>query len=206
MTIRSFMQRFWLVACVLLFSLSACGPSNDRPSYRQQVMQERVARDMEMRDKNSVLPVNRRSAFRGLNYYDVDSTYRFVAELHPLTPPDTVRMPESTGSVSEQIAVGEVRLPVARGTTLTVFKVKSGSDRGQLWIPFADATNGEATYTAGRYLDLRTLSGDSVVVDFNRAYNPTCTYNPRYACPLPPPQNHIPAPIPAGEKTPSFAS
>lgn len=208
MTVWNAMRRFWLVACALFLGLgfSACGPSNDVPSYQQRVMQERVTRDMKMRDKNSVIPVARRSAFRGLNYYDVDSTYRFVTELQRLSQPDTVRMAESTGTVSKQIVVGAVRLPVANGTSLTVFEVKSGSDRGQLWIPFADATNGEATYAAGRYVDLRELDGDSVVVDFNRAYNPTCTYNPEYACPLPPPQNHIPEPIPAGEKTPSFAS
>jgi hypothetical protein len=43
-----------------------------------------------------------------------------------------------------------------------------------------------------------------VVVDFNRAYNPTCTYNPEFACPLPPEENRLDVPIPAGEKTPKF--
>ena len=200
------MPRFWILACAVCLLVSACGPSPPTPSYKQQVMQERVARDMEMRDKNSVIPVDRRDAFRGLNYYDVDSTYRFTARLRRLPQPDTVRMPESTGTISEQIVVGRVRLPVAEGTQLTVFEVKSGPERGQLWIPFADATNGTATYKAGRYVDLEQVAPDSVVVDFNLAYNPTCTYNPRFACPLPPPQNHIPEPIPAGEKTPSFAS
>lgn len=199
------MRCFWIGAVVLFLNLAACGPSNETQSYRQKVLQERVSRDMEMRDENSVIPVGRREAFRGLNYYDVDSTYRFEARLERLPQPDTVRMPESTGTVSEQIVVGAVRLPVAEGTTLTVFQVKEGQERGQLWIPFADATNGSTTYKAGRYVDLRTIDGDSVLVDFNRSYNPTCTYNPKYACPLPPPHNRIPAPIPVGEKLPSFA-
>jgi hypothetical protein len=203
------MRCYWPLAAFALAALlvlPGCGSGNDAPSYEQQITQERVARDMEMRDKNSVIPVGRRDAFRGLNYFDVDSTYRYMARLERLPQPDTVRMPQSTGAIAEQIVVGEVRLPVAGGTTLTVFRVRSGPDSGQLWIPFADATNGQTTYKAGRYVDLEDAPGDSVVVDFNRAYNPTCTYNPEYACPLPPPQNHIPAPIPAGEKTPSFAS
>jgi uncharacterized protein (DUF1684 family) len=48
--------------------------------------------------------------------------------------------------------------------------------------------------------------GDSVTVDFNRAYNPTCVYNPEYACPLPPQENRLDVPIPAGEKIPKFRS
>jgi hypothetical protein len=195
------------LALVLL--VTACGRSASGPSsYQQDVMQSRVQRDMEMREaKTTVIPPSRLSAFRGLNYYDVDTTYRFVVPLQRRAQPDTVRMPESTGTVSEQVVVGSVAVPFPQGTAqLNVLRVRSGPDRGQLWIPFADATNGEATYRAGRYVDLRPAPGDSVVVDFNRAYNPTCTYNPSYACPLPPPENRVSFPIPAGEKTPSFSS
>ena len=170
---------------------------------------------MEMREKTSVIPATIRKNFQGLTYYDVDSTYRYVVPLQRSPAPDTIMMAESTGGIAEQIRVGQVAVPFPqRADTLQVLKVKSGEERGQLWIPFADATNGTETYKAGRYVDLEPVGADptaadpaeadSVVVDFNRAYNPTCAYNPEYACPLPPDDNAVPFPIPVGEQKPKF--
>ena len=77
---------------------------------------------------------------------------------------------------------------------------------GGLFVPFADATSGEETYGAGRYLldtvkgaDLGT-DGDRLVLDFNLAYNPSCSYDPRWACPLSPPANRLTIPVRAGER------
>jgi hypothetical protein len=200
-----------LSACALVLLLSAglagCQDQGGATSYEQQVMQARVQRDMEMREKGSVIPPGRKAAFRGLNYFPVDSTYRYVVPLTRRARPDTVRVPESTGSITEQVRVGHVEVPVGgAGERLTVFRVQGGPDAGQLWVPFTDPTNGDETYRAGRYVDLRAAPGDSVVVDFNRAYNPTCAYNPGYACPLPPPENRVATAVPAGEKKPSFRS
>ncbi|MFZ9005138.1 MAG: DUF1684 domain-containing protein, partial [Robiginitalea sp.] len=67
-----------------------------------------------------------------------------------------------------------------------------------LFLPFTDDTNGVETYDGGRYIDLRIPEGDSILIDFNKAYNPYCAYNPSYSCPLVPPANHLPLSIPAG--------
>jgi len=197
-----FKPALFIVLCLLL---AACGGQGDTGGYEQDVMQSRVQRDMDMREETSVIPATIRKTFQGLNYYPVDTTYRYVVPLQRRAVPDTVVMAESTGSVAEQVVVGDVNVPLPEGTeSLLVLKVKSGESKGQLWIPFSDATNGNGTYSAGRYVDLNDAPGDSVVVDFNRAYNPTCVYNPRYACPLPPDENDVPFPIRAGEKMPSF--
>ncbi|MFB6097725.1 MAG: DUF1684 domain-containing protein [Salinibacter sp.] len=186
-------------------AVGGCGDESSTSSYEQSVMQARVQRDMQMRGKRSVLPPGRREAFRGLDFYEVDPSYRFVVPLHRFSTPDTVMMAESTGGVRSQVQVGRVRVPLPTDTTdLVVFRGESDDPRGRLWIPFADSTNGHTTYEGGRYVDLKSAAGDSVVVDFNRAYNPTCAYNPSFACPLPPPENRIEAPIPAGEKVPLF--
>lgn len=170
-------------------------------------MQDRVQRDMQMREENSVLPPDRRSAFRGLDYFAVDSTYRFVVRLHRRTTPDTAMLAENTGRIREQVRIGYVTVPLSGGDErLLVFRGAGDDPRGRLWVPFSDATNGEETYKAGRYVDLIPASGDSVIVDFNRAYNPTCVYNPGYACPLPPEENELAAAIPAGEKVPEFGN
>lgn len=201
------MSRFPLLLLVLVgMIVLACGEeSTDTTNYEKAVMQARVQRDMQMREKESVLPLDRRDAFRGLDFYEVDPTYRYVVPLQQISSPDTVMIAESTGGVRAQIQVGTVSVPLPRDTVdLLVFRGQSDTPRGRRWIPFADSTNGHATYKGGRYVDLRPAAGDSVVVDFNRAYNPTCTYNPEFACPLPPRENRIEAPVPAGEKTPLF--
>ena len=194
-----------ILGAVLATGGTACGGGPSDTNYEQTVMQERVQRDMEMREKESVLPPERRSAFRGLDYYAVDPTYRFVVPFRPRAAPDTVMLAESTGQIRPQVRVGHVTVPLAAADArLTVFRGASDDPRGRFWIPFADATNRDSTYKAGRYVDLTRTAGDSVIVDFNRAYNPTCAYNPEYACPLPPEENRLDVRVPAGEKTPKF--
>jgi hypothetical protein len=77
---------------------------------------------------------------------------------------------------------------------------------GGLFLPFADATSGEETYGAGRYLfdsvkgaDLGQRDGQ-LVIDFNFAYPPSCAYDPRWTCPLAPPANRLSVPVRAGER------
>jgi uncharacterized protein (DUF1684 family) len=69
---------------------------------------------------------------------------------------------------------------------------------GYLFLPFTDLTNGEQTYGAGRYLDLKAPLEDTVILDFNKAYNPYCAYNDKYSCPIPPSENHLPTTVKAG--------
>jgi uncharacterized protein (DUF1684 family) len=83
---------------------------------------------------------------------------------------------------------------------------------GGLFVPFKDATSGRETYGGGRYLFdtakntdalvLEITPGSSeVVIDFNYAYNASCAYSPRWACPLAPPENFLKVPVRAGELT-----
>jgi uncharacterized protein (DUF1684 family) len=77
---------------------------------------------------------------------------------------------------------------------------------GGVFLPFADATSGQDTYGAGRYL-LDTVKGADLgmrqgrlVLDFNFAYQPSCAYDPRWTCPLAPPANRLAVPVRAGER------
>lgn len=67
---------------------------------------------------------------------------------------------------------------------------------------FADRSSGRGSYPAGRFLDVPAPSADgSVVLDFNRAYNPPCAFTPFATCPLPPPENRLDLAVEAGEQT-----
>jgi len=74
-----------------------------------------------------------------------------------------------------------------------------------LSVFFRDATTGRETYDVGRYVDLER-EGERYVLDLNLAYNPACAYSPFYNCPIPPPENHLPVAIHAGEMTPNWGT
>lgn len=73
---------------------------------------------------------------------------------------------------------------------------------GELFVPFADSTNGKGTYGGGRYLTPTKLDGGRWLVDFNTAWNPLCVYNADYSCALPPRENRLPVAVEAGERMP----
>ncbi len=74
--------------------------------------------------------------------------------------------------------------------------------KDHLFLPFTDLTSGEESYGGGRYIDLETtgIINNRLVIDFNKAYNPYCTYSDGYNCPIPPRENDLPVAIRAGEK------
>jgi uncharacterized protein (DUF1684 family) len=69
-----------------------------------------------------------------------------------------------------------------------------------LFIPFKDKTNGKESYGGGRYIDAEILPGYKMVLDFNMAYYPSCAYNEKFICILPPKENTLNVEIPAGER------
>ena len=149
-------------------------------------------------DHDSPLEDDQKRDFRGLSYYEEDLDLRFVLDLERFPAQETVEMQTSTGDVAEYVRWGNVSFEVdGQVAELTLYRDASG---GEFFLPFADATSGDETYGAGRYLDLEELPGGRVLVDFNKAYNPYCAYNERWSCPLTPFENRIGVPIRAGEK------
>ena len=67
-----------------------------------------------------------------------------------------------------------------------------------LFLPFTDLTNGEESYGGGRYIDLTISDSKTMIINFNKAYNPYCCYNSRYSCPIPPKENHLNIKVTAG--------
>ena len=148
-------------------------------------------------DHRSPLTDEQRRDFHGLSYYDEDPALRLELDLEEFEDRETIEMQTGTGDVAQYVRLGRVSFSVdGEEAALTVF----GDDHGhELFLPFADATSGEGTYGAGRYLDVQR-HGNRLLVDFNYAYNPYCAYNDAWSCPLTPFENRLAVPIRAGEK------
>lgn len=191
-------------ACTL--ALGACSPSADEPALppvRERVaewQEWRAAKDSLFRSAASPLLPSAQDEFDGLTYFPYDSTFAFPVTLDPTLQRDTLRMATSTGEPRDYIRFGSFSFPFdGRRHRLAVFQPIDGDLR--LFLPFADATSGSATYSAGRYLDFDPTTDGRYVLDFNYAYSPYCAYNPRYSCPLPPSENRLTVPIRAGEQS-----
>jgi uncharacterized protein (DUF1684 family) len=107
-------------------------------------------------------------------------------------------MQTSTGDVRSYLRWGRVHFSVDdQPAELTLFY---SPESGYFFLPFMDATSGQETYGAGRYLEPHMVDETRVQIDFNLAYSPFCAYNENYSCPIPPAENRLKVRIEAGEK------
>ena len=141
--------------------------------------------------------------FAGIERFDVDPHLRIRAEFTPAEAGETIGLDTVIGVPTEAAIRGRARFLHA-GHPVDAVLFASGD--GAL-LRFADTTNGEATYSAGRYLHVEppepapgSSTGQAVVLDFNRAYNPPCAFTPFATCSIPPPPNRLPFAVTAGER------
>jgi uncharacterized protein (DUF1684 family) len=175
-------------------------------SYADAIRQYRADKDAYFRTgQASPVPPDERAAFPGITYFPIDES--FIAEglvLLPYSGDEPVRfeIPTTDGRLRPAERAGVFQFEMAgRSLRLTAYRL-AGADveAGEmLFVPFLDATSGTETYGAGRYLDLEPDDG-TWTLDFNLAYHPSCVYDPRYSCPLTPPENRLGLRVEAGER------
>src|SRR5439155_11226945 len=148
----------------------------------------------------SPLPPEARETFAGLPYFPYEPALRVLADVEPAEP-EIREIAGSAGSVTRFRRFARARFDVG---SLELYWLEGYG--GGVFLPFADATRGRETYGAGRYV-LDTVKGADLgmhdgrlVLDFNFAYNPSCAYDPSWACPLSPPANRLPFEVRAGER------
>ena len=159
----------------------------------------------------SPLAPEARQRFGGLKYFDADPEVKIRCRIEPADRGDPLEI--DTGGADGVItyrAAGRLAFHIdGQPCTLTVFSLVGYG--GGLFLPFRDGTSGSQTYGGGRYLfdtvkntdglSLELQAGSpEVTIDFNYAYNPSCAYDARWACPLAPRENWLAVPIRAGEK------
>ena len=151
---------------------------------------ERLA--IRLRDKTSQL----RKDFTGCRWFPIDPTYRVIARFVPHAEPKLVIMGNVLGDREQYTSPGIVEFTL-HGHDLRLEPVSAGSDR--LFFVFRDGTSGKETYGAARFLTSDGPQNGQVLLDFNKAVNPPCAYNPFTTCPLPSKENRLTVRIVAGE-------
>src|SRR5688572_22830433 len=162
------------------------------------IEQHRKKQEEEFRDpEKSPLNKKLRKKFKGLNYYPINLHYRLPATFIKTENPTLFKMKTTTTRLPEYLKYGEVHFKLdGEDRVLEIYQSPEISKRpgyeDYLFIPFTDETNGVDTYEVGRYMEFRIPTSEQVVVDFNKAYNPYCSYGSGFSCPIPPEANHLP--------------
>ena len=154
---------------------------------------------------SSPLPLPQRTSFEGLVYWPFDPALRFNVPVETDPATADAALPASSEGAPAATRIGWLTMPHEMGSIrLSLYRLAGYG--GGLFLPFRDATSGNETYGGGRYL-LDTVkgadlggSGQTLIVDFNYAYHPSCAYDPTWSCPLAPSENWLSLPIRAGER------
>lgn len=143
--------------------------------------------------------------FKGLDFYKFDSTYVVKAKFKRTPNEKPFKMKTTTDRLPNYVKFGIIEFQLEGKThQLNIYQnLDILDDEGYedyLFLPFLDNTNGEGSYAGGRYVEARIPEGNILVIDFNKAYNPYCSYNDKYSCPIVPRENYIDANVFAGVK------
>jgi uncharacterized protein (DUF1684 family) len=139
-----------------------------------------------------------RKNFPGCVWYPPDEAYKVEAKFVPYPEGRTLSIVNIIGETSQQSCPGYAEFQL-RGQT---HRLDAIAENGGLFFVFRDATAGDTTYAASRFIDIDKQPQDnaSFTLDFNKAYNPPCAFSEYTTCPLPPKQNILKTRIEAGEK------
>ncbi|MFV2000384.1 MAG: DUF1684 domain-containing protein [Acidimicrobiia bacterium] len=154
----------------------------------------------------SPIPTRDRATFTELPFAPYDAAWNLSGRFDRLEPV-TIGVAHSGEDSTPMTRFARVSINSPRGPlALDVYWMNVYG--GGVFIPFRDTTNGTLTYGGGRYLldtaksaDLGDRDGDGdIVLDFNFAYHPSCTHDPRWSCPLAPEGNTLNFEVPVGEQ------
>jgi uncharacterized protein (DUF1684 family) len=151
-----------------------------------------------------------RDAAHAPRYFPYDPAMRVLAEVEEMAAQPVVLPISAPGEINAgKIGVANFSVD-GHSRALAIYWLQEYS--GGLFVSFRDSTSGTETYGAGRYVldtakgaDLG-MSDGRLILDFNFSYPPSCSYDPKWSCPLPPRENWLDIPIQAGERSSSVTS
>jgi len=169
---------------------------------------EEFQRDMNEKfndPERTPLSKNELAEFESLEFFEIDSDFKVKARFVRTPAEAPFKMQTTTNRKPVYLKYGELYFSIkGKDFQLNLYQnqklILDPEYYDYLFLPFTDLTNGETTYSGGRYLDLRIPEGDSIFLNFNKAYNPYCAYSGDYSCPIVPAENDLKIAISAGVK------
>lgn len=193
-----------LIAVVVLAAVAYTLTATESPeAYFEKIEAERERQFKFIRfNIESPLSDSQKMAFKKLNFYPIDPTYRVKAKMIPVENKKVRQVPLTDGTKEKYIEHSFVEFSFDGGkiNKLLLLQAMNESDKRNFFVAFTDETSAKETYGGGRYINARQDGKNSITLDFNLAYNPYCAYNPDFACPIPPKENMLAISILAGEK------
>lgn len=191
-----------LLLAVLLLNSSSLFAQQDTVTLGVLKFQDTL--NKEYRDpKTSPLKGRALKKFKKHDFFPIDLQYRVEAVLTVTNESSFFPMKTTSQKLKEHRVYGMLTFTL-KGKTFEVPVYQSKmllaveKYKNYLFFPLTDLTNGESSYGAGRYIDLRIPEGNTIIIDFNKAYNPYCAYSDGYSCPIVPADNHLDVEVLAG--------
>jgi len=194
-----------LVALILCTANLLCAQNASKP-YAKSLAKHRkeYRKDFLTNDRS---PLKSKEELKALRFYEPDERYRVEATVRVLEDETPFEMATYAGTTKPYMRYALLKFELmGKPLELTLYRslqlAQMPQYRDHLFLPFMDATNGEATYGGGRYMDFKItdIAEGKMTIDFNKAYNPWCAFSDGYQCPIPPFDNHLGEAIEAGER------
>ncbi|WP_347175156.1 DUF1684 domain-containing protein [Polaribacter uvawellassae] len=196
---------------ITLFFLCVLISCNETPKddYLKKIEDYQYKENLKFHDESgSPLTKEDLKTFKKLDFYPIDKKYRIVAKLEKTVDAPIFEMTTTTDRKPLYIKYGTVTFTLdGKEQKIPIYQNKDLDRDPQyidyLFLPFTDKTSGKESYGGGRYLDVLTTDENpdgTIILDFNKAYNPYCAYNETFSCPLTPEENTLTVAILAGAK------
>ena len=191
-------QRVFLLAIGIFIAGSALAQKNDFYIKSIKAYQKNYVNNHDV--------VHNEKDKKHFHFFPISNTYNVAAYFERIMDTVGFTMATSAGTVKYFYKYGRLDFMIdGKEYLLYVYQGKelmqTEQYRDYLFVPFIDATNGNESYGSGRYLEFykKDIQSDSLQLDFNKAYNPSCAYATGFKCPVPPRENMLPIAIKAGE-------
>lgn len=145
------------------------------------------------------------NTFKSLEFFPIDSSYKVIAKLKYFKNSKPFNMKTTTDRIAVYRIFATATFTIhGQKHVLRIYQSQqlllTEEYDDHLFLPFTDESNGSSSYGGGRFIDLKVTDKETILIDFNKAYNPYCAYSDRYSCAIPPKANHLNTEILAGVK------
>lgn len=196
-------MKYFLIV-LFLTSFQICSSQENDFALEAELSQTELNGNFKNPETTILIPSDFKE-FTGLDFYPINLKYRVEAKFVRTPNEKPFLMPTTTNRKPEYVKYGEAHFSLdGKDLKLNLYKntqpYKEAGYEDYLFLPYTDLTSGDGSYGGGKFLDCRIPKGETIVLDFNKAYNPYCAYNSKYSCPIPPKENDLLVRIEAGVK------